>query len=173
MVLCSFALSSEGLGLAPGNPLSLIQASESPEEARSLTLTDFRIDLAQFLKGHPGVLEAAPVGTYAITSTIDADIPPGVVFCLRAEGAVAAKGGASDYPLTPIYLVHVGDDGAVLLPYPQAKRIMDRLERVALGRELPDDGALRSLRPENPARRGYAPCAEAAGGGHRLRRRHG
>ena len=35
----------------------------------------------------------------------------------------------------------VGDDGAVLLPYPQAKRIMDRLKRVALGRELPDDGA--------------------------------
>ena len=24
-------------------------------------------------------------------------------------------------PLAPIYLAHVGDDGAVLLPYPQAK----------------------------------------------------
>jgi len=65
----------------------------------------------------------------------------GIVFCLRAEGAGGAKGGASDYPLAPTYLVHVGDDGAVLLPYPQAKRIMDRLKRVALGRELPDDGA--------------------------------
>ncbi|MBS0455613.1 MAG: helicase [Proteobacteria bacterium] len=106
-----------------------------------LTLTDFRIDLAQFLKDRPGVLEEAPVGTYAVTSTIDADIPPGIVFCLRAEGAAAAKGEASDYPLAPIYLVHVGDDGVVLLPYPQAKRIMDRLKRVALGRELPDDGA--------------------------------
>ncbi len=36
VVLGSFALSSEGLGLAPGNPLNLIQASESPEEARTL-----------------------------------------------------------------------------------------------------------------------------------------
>lgn len=106
-----------------------------------LTLTDFRIDLAQFMKEHPGLLEEAPLGTYAVTSTIDADIPEGIVFCLRAEGAAAAKGEASDYPLAPIYLVHVGDDGAVLLPYPQAKRIMDRLKRVALGRELPDDGA--------------------------------
>lgn len=106
-----------------------------------LTLTDFRIDLAQFMKEHPGLLEEAPLGTYAVTSTIDADIPAGIVFCLRAEGAAAAKGEASDYPLAPIYLVHVGDDGAVLLPYPQAKRIMDRLKRVALGRELPDDGA--------------------------------
>jgi SNF2 family DNA or RNA helicase len=106
-----------------------------------LTLTDFRIDLAQFLKEHPGVLEEAPLGVYAVTATIDVDIPPGIVFCLRAEGAALAKGEASDYPLAPTYLVHVGDNGAVLLPYPQAKRIMDRLKRVALGRELPDDGA--------------------------------
>lgn len=106
-----------------------------------LTLTDFRIDLAQFMKGHPGTLEEMPLGTYAVTSTIDFDIPAGIVFCLLAEGAAAARRDASDYPLAPIYLVHVGDDGAVLLPFPQAKRIMDRLKRVASGRELPDDGA--------------------------------
>lgn len=105
-----------------------------------LTLTDFRIDLAQFLKAHPGVLETAPLGVHAVTSTMDADIPPGVVFCLQAEG-VAAQGTTSDYPLAPIYLVHVGDDGGVLLPFPQAKRIMDRIKRVALGRELPDEEA--------------------------------
>ena len=110
-----------------------------------LTLTDFRIDLAQYLKEHPGQLETLPLGTYAVTTSIDADIAPGVIFCLRAEGAVAAemgkKGQTSDYPLAPIYLAHVGDDGAVLLPYQQAKRILDRLKRLALGRELPDDGA--------------------------------
>lgn len=106
-----------------------------------LTLTDFRIDLAQYIKEHPGQLEGLPLGTYAVTTSIDADIAPGVIFCLRAEGAVAAKGQQSDYPLAPIYLAHVGDDGAVLLPYTQAKRILDRLKRLALGRELPDDGA--------------------------------
>ena len=106
-----------------------------------LTLTDFRIDLAQYLKEHPGQLNTLPLGTYAVTTSIDVDIAPGVIFCLRAEGAVAAKGQQSDYPLAPIYLAHVGDDGAVLLPYPQAKRILDRLKRLALGRELPDDGA--------------------------------
>ncbi len=106
-----------------------------------LTLTDFRIDLARHLKEHPGQLEGLPLGTYAVTTSIDADIAPGVIFCLRAEGAVAAKGQQSDYPLAPIYLAHVGDDGAVLLPYTQAKRILDRLKRLALGRELPDDGA--------------------------------
>jgi hypothetical protein len=106
-----------------------------------LTLTDFRIDLAQYLKEHPGQLDTLPLGSYAVTTSIDADIAPGIIFCLRAEGAVAAKGQQPDYPLAPIYLAHVGDDGAVLLPYPQAKRILDRLKRLALGRELPDDGA--------------------------------
>ena len=106
-----------------------------------LTLTDFRIDLARYLQQHPGLLEGLPLGTCAVTTSIDADIAPGIIFCLHAEGDVAAKGEKSDYPLAPLYLAHVGDDGAVLLPYTQAKRILDRLKRLALGRELPDDGA--------------------------------
>ena len=106
-----------------------------------LTLTDFRIDLAQYLKAHPGRLDNQPLGAYAVTTSIDADIPPGIIFCLRAEGPAAHKAKGSDYPLAPHYLVHVGDDGAVLLPYTQAKRILDRLKRLALGRDLPDAGA--------------------------------
>lgn len=106
-----------------------------------LTLTDFRIDLAQHLKAHPGKLDNQPLGAYAVTTSIDADIPPGVIFCVRAEGPAAHKAKESDYPLAPHYLVHVGDDGAVLLPYTQAKRILDRLKRLALGRDLPDAGA--------------------------------
>jgi len=34
--LGSFALTTDGLGLTPGNPLSFIQASETTEEARSI-----------------------------------------------------------------------------------------------------------------------------------------
>ncbi|RYH28765.1 MAG: helicase, partial [Alcaligenaceae bacterium] len=36
VVLGSFAFSTDGLGLTPGNPLNLIQASESPTEAAQL-----------------------------------------------------------------------------------------------------------------------------------------
>ena len=108
-----------------------------------LTLTDFRIDLAQYIKAHQGQLEALPLGACAVTTSMDADIPPGVIFCLRAEGAAALKTPESGYPLAPHYLVHVADDGTVLLPHPQAKRILDRLKRLALGRELPDDAAAR------------------------------
>lgn len=106
-----------------------------------LTLTDFRIDLAQYLKVHPGKLDTQPLGAYAVTTTLDADIPPGVIFCLQACGPAANKAKESDYPLAPHYLVHVSNDGAVLLPYPQAKHILDRLKRLALGREAPDTGA--------------------------------
>jgi hypothetical protein len=106
-----------------------------------LTLTDFRIDLAQYLKAHPGVLESLPHGTSAVTTTTEVDIAPGIIFCLRAEGDAATRGAEAGYPLGAQYLVHVGDDGTVLLPYTQAKQILDRLKRLCLGRDLPDAGA--------------------------------
>ncbi len=106
-----------------------------------LTLTDFRIDLAQYLKAHPGVLESLPLGTCAVTTTIEAEITPGIIFCLRAEGEAAKRGAEAGYPLGAQYLVHVGDDGAVLLPYTQTKQILDRLKRLCLGRDIPDAGA--------------------------------
>jgi SNF2 family DNA or RNA helicase len=103
-----------------------------------LTLTDFRIDLAQYLKAHPGKLESLPLGTFAVTSTPEIGIPPGIVFCLRAEGEAAAKSFEPGYPLAPHYLVHIGEDNATLLPFTQAKTILDRLKRVCVGRDQPD-----------------------------------
>ena len=106
-----------------------------------LTLTDFRIDLAQFIKANPSLLENLPLGTSAVTASSDLDIPPGMIFCLRAEAGPAEQITDSGYPLAPNYLIHLGEDGAVLLPYTQAKQILDRLKRVCLGRDLPDAGA--------------------------------
>jgi SNF2 family DNA or RNA helicase len=106
-----------------------------------LTLTDFRIDLAQYLKAHLGVLETLSLGTCAVTTTTEAEIAPGIIFCLRAEVNAAKHSAEAGYPLGAQYLVHMGDDGTVLLPYTQAKQILDRLKRLCLGRELPDAGA--------------------------------
>jgi hypothetical protein len=103
-----------------------------------LTLTDFRIDLAQYVKAHPGRLESLPLGTFAVTSTPEIGIPPGIIFCLRAEGEVAKKSFEPGYPLSPHYLVHVSEDGSVLLPFTQAKAALDRLKRLCVGRDLPD-----------------------------------
>ncbi|MBQ1557492.1 MAG: SWF/SNF helicase family protein, partial [Pseudomonas sp.] len=106
-----------------------------------LTLTDFRIDLAEFNKLHPGKLDGLPMGAFAVATSNDVDIPPGVIFCLRAEDAAAEKAIDPSYPLAPHYLVHASDDGTVLLPYTQAKTTLDRLKRMALGRDLPDASA--------------------------------
>ncbi|MGD9851061.1 MAG: helicase-related protein [Nitrospirales bacterium] len=103
-----------------------------------LTLTDFRIDLAEYLRLHTGLLETMPLGTFAVTTTTEAEVPPGIIFCLRAEGEAAERTFEPGYPLGPFYLVHVGNDGIVQLSFPQAKQILDRLKRVGIGRDLPD-----------------------------------
>jgi len=112
-----------------------------------LTLTDLRIDLAQYLKAHPGALESLPLGACSVVAAKETDVPAGIIFCLRAEGDSAVRAAELGYPLAPYYLVHVGQggnagnagkDGVVLLPYPQAKQILDRLKRLCLGRDLPD-----------------------------------
>ena len=103
-----------------------------------LTLTDFRIDLADYLRDRPDALASLPLGVYAVTITADDEIQPGMIFCLRADGPAATRSFEPGYPLAPHYLVHIGDDGAVLLPFTQAKRILDRLKRLCLGRDLPD-----------------------------------
>ena len=113
-----------------------------------LTLNDFRIDLARFLKDNLARLESLPFGTFAVTTTHGDDesaIPPGVIFCLRAVGAAAMNAAEPGYPLAPHYLVHVGDDGAVLLAFTQAKQVLDRLKKLCIGRDLTDDSACARL----------------------------
>ena len=106
-----------------------------------LTLTDFRIDLAEYLRECPEVIDELPLGTYAVTTTSEAEIPPGIIFCLRAEGVARTRQFEQGYPLVPHYLVHVGDNGTVLLPFTQVKSILDRTKRLCSGRSLPDAGA--------------------------------
>ncbi|AGG05703.1 helicase-related protein [Dehalococcoides mccartyi] len=106
-----------------------------------LTLNDFRIDLSDFLRDNPGKLDGYPFGTMAVTITQDGDesaIPPGIIFCLRAEGEAAVKNIEPGYPLAPYYIVHIGEDGTVNLPHTQAKQVLDNLKRTCYGRDLPD-----------------------------------
>ena len=110
-----------------------------------LTLNDFRIDLSGYLRDHKDRLDTLHLGTYAVTSALrnsgadgDTDIPPGVIFCLRAVGEAALKSPEPGYPLSPHYVVHVGDDGEVLLPYTQVKQVLDRLKKLSICRDLPD-----------------------------------
>lgn len=109
-----------------------------------LTLNDFRIDLAGYLGPNRDRLDALPLGTYAVTEAPDegeSPVPPGVIFCLRAVGDAASSVAEPGYPLAPHYVVHVGEGGEVLLPYTQAKQVLDRLKKLSLGRDQPDQAA--------------------------------
>jgi hypothetical protein len=118
-----------------------------------LTLNDFRIDLGSHLRDHREQLDTMPFGSFAVTTTAgDDSVTPGVIFCLRAMGDKAQQALNSAYPLAPYYLVHVGDDGTVLLTYTQAKPLLDRLKRVSMGRDLPD--AMAGKRMDKATRNG-------------------
>lgn len=109
-----------------------------------LTLTDFRIELSEYLRAHQSKIDDLPLGSYAVTTPTDDEtgISPGVIFCLRASGQSANKSFEPAYPLAPHYLVHVNEGGATELGFTQAKQILDRLRRLCVGRELPDAQAV-------------------------------
>lgn len=107
-----------------------------------LTLSDFRMELAEYLKEHPGTLDNLPLGVFSVTTTADADIPPGIVFCLQVVGKAVGRVFESNYPLAPYALVHVSMEGSVHLPYTQAKQVLDILKRSCIGKELPDHEAI-------------------------------
>ncbi len=109
-----------------------------------LTLGDFRIDLASFLRDNAERVNQLPLGALAVATapvTGEAAVPPGVLFCLRAVGEGALKLIEPGYPLAPHFLVHVGDDGGVILPHTQSKQLLDRLRRLCVGRDYHDDPA--------------------------------
>jgi SNF2 family DNA or RNA helicase len=107
-----------------------------------LTLTDFRIDLAQFLKTHPGLVETLPLGACAVTAADPAEVPPGIIFCLRAESDAAKRAAEAGYPLAPHFLVHVADGGTVVAPFTQTKQLLDRLKQLCRLAEQPVPGAI-------------------------------
>jgi SNF2 family DNA or RNA helicase len=93
-----------------------------------LTLNDFRMDLAGYLKEYAELLERKSIGAFAVTLS-DEDLQPGVIFCLRSENPKVVTDKA--YALAPHYMVHVTDSGEVALNYTQAKKVLDLLRKAA------------------------------------------
>ena len=109
-----------------------------------LTLSDFRIELAGYLKENRDRLDALPLGVFAVTTSNgdgEQAIPPGYIFCLRAVGDSVLKSIEPGYPLAPHYVVHIGDNGTILLPFTQAKQVLDRLKKLCMGRYELEAGA--------------------------------
>lgn len=101
-----------------------------------LTLNDFKMDLANYMKNHEALLEQSPNGLYSVVELDDtlkqSGIQPGVIFCVKnlAEDTSHLN---EPYALFPYYLVHVNNEQQVTLSHTQVKNILDVLKRQTLG----------------------------------------
>ena len=98
-----------------------------------LTLNDFRMDLSDYIKEHEDWLTHIPFGAYAVATIDDSlrdEFSPGVIFCLRYEGAETISDAT--YALSPYYLVYVKNDGSVHLQFTQTKKILDLMKKMSI-----------------------------------------
>ena len=117
-----------------------------------LTLNDFRMDLAEYIKTHKIDLDNTPHGSHAVVSYQgETDAPTaignqaGAIFLLRD---VDRKFAASDaHPLAPYFLVHVSDSGEVIhgLEHQQTRKCLELFKNYAIGSESLDSSAQAAL----------------------------
>jgi len=74
--------------------MSLLKDRSEPGEGgipiTDLTLNDFHMDLSDYIKGHENQLDRIPSGAYAVAiidDSLKGEFFPGVIFCLKNEGA--------------------------------------------------------------------------------------
>jgi len=108
-----------------------------------LTLNDFRMDLADYLKEKWEHLEHIPQGIFAVIrqdELMEEELEPGIIFCLRSENDRVQTD--STYALAPYYLVYVSDSGEIRLNFTHSKKILDILKKSSIGQKNPDKIAL-------------------------------
>lgn len=105
-----------------------------------MTLNDMRMDLAGADGARRAELAQIPLTAHAAVWA-SADVPPGAIFCLRAETPAALTALPAADPLRPHALIHVGEGGAVLLAPAQAKRILDEMRWLGERGQAPDEAA--------------------------------
>ena len=111
-----------------------------------LTLNDFRMDLAEYVKTREVALQNTPPGAFAVVPFYaDPDAPehrPGAVFLLRdVTGKLASS---EKRPLAPYFLIYVADDGEVIfgLAHQQTRRCLELFKSHCIDRPQAHPGAL-------------------------------
>ncbi|MBU3110175.1 helicase-related protein [Clostridium lacusfryxellense] len=117
-------------------------------------LSDFRVDLVNYLKANEKLLRDTPCGIYAIVSspqsalknnskydelnsTVKSMLNPGVIFCLKKKETT--KYNETMNPLQAYFLVYMYEDGNIKYNYTNAKQILDIYRLLCSDRETPID----------------------------------
>ena len=101
-----------------------------------LTFNDFKIELMDYMKENRNELEKAPKGIYSISdipSDLLGEIKPGVIFLLRQTSGTAEN--LEKNPLSPYYLVYIGEDAEVKFSYMKSKTVLDYYKKLCLGKK--------------------------------------
>ena len=101
-----------------------------------LTFNDFKTELKDYLEINKEELEKAPKGIYSIVNIptdLIGEIEPGVIFLLRQVTGTAES--LEKNPLSPYYLVYIGEDKEVKFSYIKSKKVMDYFKKLCLGKK--------------------------------------
>jgi Superfamily II DNA/RNA helicases, SNF2 family len=99
-----------------------------------LTFNDFKMDLMHELATKRRELDLAPTGMYAITSHRELDeAVNGVLFVLRQKETVLED---KENPIKPYFIVYLTDSGKVMYHYTQAKKCLDIMKKLCLGKTV-------------------------------------
>lgn len=101
-----------------------------------LTFNDFKIELMDYMKENKSELEKAPRGIYSITeisSELIDEIEPGVIFLLKQVSGTTEN--LEKNPLSPYYLVYIGEDSEVKFSYIKSKKVLDYYKKLCLGKK--------------------------------------
>ena len=100
-----------------------------------LTFNDFKTELMDYMNEHLDELEKSPKGIYSIVNIPDDirdEIEPGVIFLLKQVTGTTESHERN--PLSPYYLVYIGEDGEVQFSYIQSKKVMDYYQKLCVGK---------------------------------------
>lgn len=101
-----------------------------------LTMNDFKMDLAEYMKTNAGRLEKAPLGMFAIApkERLEAGFEPGIILTLK-QAQFSAVESKEVNALHPYYLVYIAESGEIRYSYLQGKYILDLFKKLCHGDE--------------------------------------
>jgi hypothetical protein len=114
-----------------------------------LTLNDFRMDLAEYLKEHEGELKQLPIGGRACVEPdefVEEMDEAGVLYCLKSDNPNISID--PNYSIAPYYLVYVDADGEVRIPFTKTKKLLDLFKLMSMGNATSDNEAYKRFKKQ-------------------------
>lgn len=109
-----------------------------------LGLTEFRLDLEEYLKHHRDV-ESTPNGMHAVAAKTDG-APAGVIFVLRNINDSVNVDNRNR--IHPFYLVYISEDGEIVCDYLNPKKHLDTIRLLCRGKQEPYEELCRQFNAE-------------------------